>query len=81
MNIPYYIQKRLLLVIYAEGTELENFRLRTFQEQIRFLLAKKKVACNVLSPREPMKTFGQLILVRQEVTLMKPFRLRMMDLL
>ena len=42
MNIPYYIQKRLLLVIYAEGTELENFRLRTFQEQIKIPFGKEE---------------------------------------
>ena len=42
MNIPYYIQKRLLLVIYAEGAELENFRLRTFQEQIKIPFGKEE---------------------------------------
>ena len=42
MNIPYYIQKRLLLVIYAEGAELENFRLRTFQEQIKVPFGKEE---------------------------------------
>ena len=42
MNIPYYIQKRLLLVIYAEGVELENFRLRTFQEQIKIPFGKEE---------------------------------------
>ena len=42
MNIPYYIQKRSLLVIYAEGAELENFRLRTFQEQIKIPFGKEE---------------------------------------
>ena len=42
MNIPYYIQKRLLLVIYAEGAELENFRLCTFQEQIKIPFGKEE---------------------------------------
>ena len=42
MNIPYYIQKRLLSVIYAEGAELENFRLRTFQEQIKIPFGKEE---------------------------------------
>ena len=42
MNIPYYIQKRLLLFIYAEGAELENFRLRTFQEQIKVPFGKEE---------------------------------------
>ena len=42
MDIPYYIQKRLLLVIYAEGIELENFRLRTFQEQIKIPFGKEE---------------------------------------
>ena len=42
MNIPYYIQKRLLLVIYAEGIELENFRLRIFQEQIKIPFGKEE---------------------------------------
>ena len=42
MDIPYYIQKRLLLVIYAEGIELENFRLRTFQEQIQIPFGKEE---------------------------------------
>ena len=42
MSIPYYIQKRLLLVIYAEGAELENFRLRTFQEQIKIPFGKEE---------------------------------------
>ena len=42
MDIPYYIQKRLLLVIYAERIELENFRLRTFQEQIKIPFGKEE---------------------------------------
>ena len=42
MEIPYYVQKRLLLVIYAEGIELENFRLRTFQEQIKIPFGKEE---------------------------------------
>ena len=42
MNIPDHIQKRLLLVIYAEGAELENFRLRTFQEQIKLPFGKEE---------------------------------------
>ena len=44
-----------------------------------FPLAKKKVAYNVLSLRESMKTAGLLISALLEVTLMKPFKLRMMD--
>ena len=79
MNIPYYIQKRLLLVIYAKGAELENFRLRTFQEQIKIPLAKKKAVYNALSLLESAKTIGRLILALLEVTLMKPFKLKMMD--
>ena len=42
MEIPYYVQKRLLLVIYAEGIELENFRLRTFQEQIKIPFGREE---------------------------------------
>ena len=42
MEIPYYIQKRLLLVIYAEGIQLENLRLRIFQEQIKILFGKEE---------------------------------------
>ena len=32
----------MLLVIYAEGAELENFRLRTFQEQIKIPFGKEE---------------------------------------
>ena len=42
MGIPYYIHKRLLLVIYAEGIELENFRSRIFQEQIKIPFGKEE---------------------------------------
>ena len=42
MEIPYYIQKRSLLVIYAEGIQLENLRLRIFQEQIKIPFGKEE---------------------------------------
>ena len=79
MGIPYYIQKRLLLVIYAEGIELENFRLRTFQEQIKIPFVRKKAACNVPLLSELVTTIGQLTLTLQEAIAMRPFKLKMMD--
>ena len=42
MEISYFIQKRLLIVIYAEGIQLENFRLRIFQEQIKIPFGKEE---------------------------------------
>ena len=45
MSIPYYIQKRSILVIYAVGVQLENFRsrrLRIFQEQIILPFGKEE---------------------------------------
>ena len=79
MGIPYYIQKRLLLVIYAEGIELENFRLRTFQEQIKIPFGRKKAACNVPLLSELVTTIGQLTLTLQEAIATRPFKLKMMD--
>ena len=42
MQIPYFIQKRSLIVLYAEGVQLENFRLRIFQEQITLAFGKEE---------------------------------------
>lgn len=42
MSIPYYIQKRSIIVIYAEGAQLENFRLRVFQDQIILPFGKEE---------------------------------------
>ena len=59
-----------------------NFKISGFvpsKSRLRFPLAKKKAVYNVLSLLESMKTVGRLILALLEVTLMKPFKLKMMD--
>lgn len=42
MDIPYHFQERSVLVIYASGVILENFRQRVFQEHIILPFGKEE---------------------------------------
>ena len=68
--IPLFWNMRL-----GDAPTFYRFRTATFLDP----LAKKKAVYNALSLLESAKTVGRLILALLEVTLMKPFKLKMMD--